>query len=296
MELRYLRSFVTVADTLHFGRAGETLRLAQPAVSQHVQKLEADLGAELFTRDRHGVALTAVGRALLKEAKTILAQVTHARDEVERAKAGGAGSVRLGYMPGPGRDVLVPALRRLRSHRPAVQVELRELATPRMLAILRTGELDVALLPETAPPHPRGLERIEVGRQRLMLAMGENHPLARKRVVPLAALREATWAIYAEKTSPGYRRWVAEVCAVEGFLPRIGERVTTLSELSVALTAGAGVALVTEGYRSLFGRGVAFRPLTPEPETMAVWLWWRRGERSAAVKACVDSLRDQPPR
>jgi DNA-binding transcriptional LysR family regulator len=291
MELRYLRSFVAVAERLHFGRAGEALRLAQPAVSQHVRKLEADVGAELFTRDRHGVALTAAGRVLLKEAKTILAQVLHARDEVARAKAGGAGGVRIGYLPGPGRDLLVRALRRLRADHPDVRVESRELPMPRVLSTLRAGELDMALLPETAPPHPRGLERIEVARQRLVVAMGETHVLARRRVVPLKALRAEEWVIYSEKTSPGYRSWVAEVCAVAGFSPRIGERVTSASDLMVAVTAGTGVALVSEGYESLFSREVVCRRLSPEPEPMALWLWWRRGERSPVVSACVEAVR-----
>jgi DNA-binding transcriptional LysR family regulator len=291
MELRYLRSFVAVADTLHFGRAGEALRLAQPAVSQHVRKLETDVGAELFTRDRHGVALTAAGRVLFKEAKTILAQVSHARDEVERAKAGGAGGVRLGYLPGPGRDLLVRALRNLRALHPEIRVESRELPSPRVLSTLRAGELDVALLPETAPPHPRGLERAEVGRQRLVIAMGEAHAHARKRVVSLAALSQEKWVIYSEKTSPGYRNWVVEVCAAAGFSPRIGERVTTSSDMMVALTSGAGVALVTEGYRNLFGRAVVCRRLSPEPEPMALWVWWRRGERSPAVAACLEAVR-----
>lgn len=292
MELRYLRSFVTVAETLHFGQAAERLKIAQPALSQHIQKLETSLDARLLDRNRHGVALTAVGQVFLREARTILAQVEYAVSEVERVKAGGQGTLRLAYVPGPARGTLTCGLAELRRRSPAVQVELHEKNTSNLLRSLLDGDFDAVMSPELDPPHPRGLEYWEITQQRVLLAMGERHPLAKRKTIALAELREADWVAYAESLSPGYRRWINEVCREAGFRPRIAQRVTSSNDMQVGLSMLPGVAIVPEGYRDLFTQEVVFRPVTPEPEPMGLWLWWRKGDRNAAVTAFQAALKE----
>lgn len=280
-----MRSFVTVAETLHFGRAAERLKLAQPALSQHIQKLETALDARLLDRNRHGVALTAVGQVFLREARTILVQVEHARNEVERVKAGGQGTLRLAYVPGPARGALTCGLAVLRRRSPAVRVELHEAQTGGLLRALLDGAYDALLGPEFDPPFPRGLEHVEVARQRVMVAMGDRHPAAARKTVPLAELRAADWVVYAESLAPGYRRWINAICAEAGFRPRVAQRVTSSSDLQVALAMLPGVAIVPEGYAALFTNAVVLRRLTPEPDPMGLWLWWRKGGDTAAVAA-----------
>lgn len=291
MELRYLKSFVTVAETLHFGRAAERLKIAQPALSQHIQKLETSLEARLLDRDRHGVALTAVGQVFLREARTILAQVEHARNEVERVKSGGQGTLRLAYLPGPARGALTAALHHLRRHSPAVRVALHEATTTHVLRGVVAGEFDAAMTPEFDPPFPRGLTHEEVARQEVVLAVGEGHALAGRKTVRLEALRDADWVAYAESIAPGYRRWINELCREAGFRPRIAQRVTASNDLQVALSTLPGVALLPEGYRELFSGGVAWLRVQPRPDPMGLWVWWRKGDESPALAAFRAALR-----
>src|SRR3954465_13308403 len=89
METRQLRYFVAVAETRHFGRAAEALRIAQSPLSQAIRQLESQLGAPLFERTTRRVDLTAAGEALLPEAVRILASLDAARDQVGRVAAGG---------------------------------------------------------------------------------------------------------------------------------------------------------------------------------------------------------------
>ncbi|MCF3652425.1 LysR family transcriptional regulator [Synoicihabitans lomoniglobus] len=292
MELRYLRSFVTVAETLHFGQAAERLKIAQPALSQHIQKLETSLEARLLDRNRHGVALTAVGQVFLREARSILAQVQHARNEVERVKAGGEGTLRLGYVPGPARGALTCALHVMRQKSPAVRVELHEAQTTHILRALLAGEYDAVLAPEFDPPFPRGLDHAEVASQRVLLVMGARHPMAAHDTVPLAELKTADWVSYADTIAPGYRRWINEVCRSAGFRPRIAQQVTASNDLQVAVATLPGVAIVPEGYRELFTDGVVFRPLEPEPDRMGLWLWCRKGDEGSALTAFRAALHE----
>lgn len=285
MDFRFLRSFVAVAETLHFGQAAERLKIAQPALSQHIQKLETSIDARLLDRNRHGVALTAVGQVFLREARSILAQVQHALNEVERVKAGGEGTLRLGYVPGPARGALTCALHVMRQQSPAVRVELQESQSLHILRELLTGEYDALLTPEFDPPFPRGLDHEEVASQRVVLVAGSQHPMAALETVPLADLKSADWVSYSDSIAPGYRRWIIELCRAVGFRPRIAQQVSASNDLQVALATLPGVAIVPEGYRELFTDSVVFRPLTPEPDRMGLWLWCRKGDQSSAIQA-----------
>src|SRR5918997_4334246 len=97
MNTRLLKTFVAVAEELHFGRAAKRLHIAQPAVSGQIRRLEDELGVQLFVRDRRKVILTEAGRAYLKEARPILARVDLAQQEARRAERGEIGSLSFGY-------------------------------------------------------------------------------------------------------------------------------------------------------------------------------------------------------
>src|SRR3954452_2370690 len=99
MELRHLRYFVAVAEELHFRRAAERLYVAQPAVSEQVRKLEAELGVRLFDRTNRSVKMTDAGTALLGEGRRVLEQVEVARRAATDARARQSARLRIGYLP-----------------------------------------------------------------------------------------------------------------------------------------------------------------------------------------------------
>src|SRR5215831_7023170 len=99
MELRHLRSFVAVAEELHFGRAAARVHIVQPALSRQIRALEDEMGLKLFERDRRRVALTPAGSAFLEEARVVLEQVVHAIETARRADRGELGSLRIAYVP-----------------------------------------------------------------------------------------------------------------------------------------------------------------------------------------------------
>jgi len=136
---------VAVATELHFGRAAERLRIAQPTLSELVQRLERDVGTPLLTRTTRRVALTGAGFELLGRAKVILDDVAAANAAVRRVASGEAGTVRLGITP-PVVPVLAPHLAAaLQSRAPDITLEVRRMWQPDLINAIAEGTVDVAI-------------------------------------------------------------------------------------------------------------------------------------------------------
>ncbi|MDX3076979.1 LysR family transcriptional regulator [Streptomyces sp. MI02-7b] len=139
LDLRKLRYFVAVADQLHFGRAADELHIAQPVLSRQIRALEQDLGASLFTRDRHGVELTDAGRQLLADAGPLLAS-THAVRRRVAAVAGGKRRLMVGFRAGV---AVTPAARAFEDRHPDVVVDVQRIEGDEQAAMLLDGRIDV---------------------------------------------------------------------------------------------------------------------------------------------------------
>ncbi|MFE6039894.1 LysR family transcriptional regulator [Streptomyces sp. NPDC056452] len=139
LDLRKLRYFVTVAERLHFGRAADELHIAQPVLSRQIRALEHDLGASLFTRDRHGVELTDAGRQLLADAGPLLAS-THAVRRRVSAAASGKRRLMVGFRAG---IAVIPAARAFEDRHPDVFVDVQRIEGDDQAAMLLDGRIDV---------------------------------------------------------------------------------------------------------------------------------------------------------
>ena len=139
LDLRKLRYFVAVADRLHFGRAADELHIAQPVLSRQIRALEQDLGASLFTRDSHGVALTDAGRQLLDDAGPLLAS-THAVRRRVTVAARGSQRLMVGFRAG---IAVTPAVRLFADRHPDVLVDVQRIEWDDQAAMLLDGRIDV---------------------------------------------------------------------------------------------------------------------------------------------------------
>jgi DNA-binding transcriptional LysR family regulator len=147
VELRHLRAFVAVAEELHFGRAARRLLIAQPAVSQLVRGLEAELGVPLFDRTSRRVSLTWAGQVLLDEARDLLARQTRLTERMERVRKGETGEIGLGTIPALPPDLIPSLLTELRDRLPDVRVVARSLPSGlTAAAALERPDVDIALL------------------------------------------------------------------------------------------------------------------------------------------------------
>ncbi|MEV4423165.1 LysR substrate-binding domain-containing protein [Patulibacter sp. NPDC049589] len=272
MELRHLAAFATVAETLHFGHAADRLRVAQPAVSQLVARLERELGVVLFERTSHRVALTPAGAALLPDAQAALGAAERLRDQAAGLTTGTIGTLRVATTTAIGRR-LAAALRTLAARHPGVRVELPVLTTTQKLEAVRAGTADVALF-RSSPDVPAGLRSRVVWREPFVAVVPAEHAAAATDPVVPSALAGLPMVGISRAAHPAMADEVRAVCAAMGLDPSPGPAVRTPQEVLATVATGAAWTLFVDGNVPDRLPGIAVRALpagTPASEVRAIW-------------------------
>ncbi|MFJ3776294.1 LysR substrate-binding domain-containing protein [Streptomyces sp. NPDC090075] len=288
MELRHARYVLALAEECHFGRAAQRLHVAQSALSQQLKQLERELGTTLFTRSTRRVELTEAGRHLVRHARSILAEVERAEQQMALLAAGRAGRVSIGFVGTATYDVLPQIARTVRAQLPDVDLELRgELLNPALIEGLRDGTYDLALL-RSCDPMDDTVDFTALRSERLVAALPTSHRLAGQDRIPLSALADEPFVVHPSRERSSMHGRVLAACARAGFEPSPVIEVGETSTLVVFVAAGHGVALVPESVQSLRLDGVAYVPLT-ETETVTLGLA-RRARQNTQVTERVAAI------
>lgn len=240
MELHQLRYFVAVADERHFTRAARELSVAQPSVSKQVRLLEEELGTPLFHRMRGNVTLTPAGEALLPWARRVMADLDAATDEVHELAGLRRGRMSVGATPSLTTAILPGALARFRAAYPGIDVKLHEAGSQDLVRDLLAGLLDLALV--ILPVRHPSLVTTPLLKEELVVAVSAEHPLASRKSITIADLREVPLVMFRE----GYdlRATTLAACSGAGFRPRFAVEGGEMDGVLRLTEAGLGVAIV----------------------------------------------------
>ena len=295
--LRQLQYLKLLAEQGSFGRAAAAAHVTQPTLSAGIQELEKTLGAPVVDRARSGVILTAVGEEALRRATVIL---NEAEELVEAAKNAGqplTGRFRLGVIPTIAPFLLPKALPLLREKFPKLRLFLREDLTQRLIAALKAGQLDAALI--ALPYDMAGLQWAHVAEDELLAALPANHPLARfKTAEPEALEREGLILL---EDGHCLREHALAACGLKPPRAADGEEAFAATSLpTVVQMVGSGLG-VTFLPRMAVSAGlaeaapIAVRPIAPAHASREIVVAWRAGSNRAiegrllaeALKAAV---------
>jgi DNA-binding transcriptional LysR family regulator len=284
MELRHLRYFAAVAEERHFGRAARRLHMAQPPLSRQIQDLEEELGFQLFDRSRRHVELTPAGDVLQERVRQVFAELERALDDARRASLGETGRVGVGYVSSLAYSGIAPLLRDFRSRHPDIEVSLRELPPQQQLDALKDGSLQVGFV--RSPVEDDDVQKRCLRRERLVVALPANHPLARRRRIALAELAHEPFVMFPRARGPTFYDLLITMCRAAGFSPRIAQEAPQLDLVSLVI-AGFGVAILPESVRALGRAQLELRPIVGSPTTELLVVW-KRGEPAPAVQRFLD--------
>ena len=294
MNLRDLRYLIALADLRHFGRAALACHVSQPTLSTQVRKLEDELGVALVERAPRQVMLTPVGRDIAERARRVLADIEQMRETARRSIDPEAGSVRLGMFPTLGPYLLPHVVPALRARFPQLELLLVEEKTEPLLAMLRSGRLDAAVL--ALPLHEEWLESEFLFEEPFMLAVPNHHPLSKRRDLQLADLADQHLLLLEDGHC--LRDQALEVCTLAGAGEKDGFRATSLETLRQMVAAGVGITLLPMlAVKPPVSASEDIRLLNfknPPPTRRIAMVWRKSSAMGSFLHQIADVLRSLP--
>jgi DNA-binding transcriptional LysR family regulator len=294
LDLKLLTTFREVALRRSFSEAAAILGYTQPAVSQHVSRLEATLGVRLLEREARGVRPTPAGELLLTRAAALLDAARRAEDDVREAAGAGRPTVRIGAFATLAGGLLPEATRDLRARRPDLRLEVKVLEPEESIDALLADRLDVAtiidseLLPLGVRP---GVEHVHLCDDPLFVVMGSDHPLAGRASIGLEELAGEGWLMPDVGGTCPDSNIVLRACREAGFEPDIRLAFDDYPALQGMAAAGVGVALIPSLATSNLRTDVKVVPLRGHAPARRIGAAIRHGEDNPAVEHVLEALR-----
>jgi DNA-binding transcriptional LysR family regulator len=245
MELRHIRSFLSIAETLHFGRTAQLIHLSQPALSLQIRALEEDVGVRLFERNRRKTTLTAAGFAFRDEAARALSQLDQAIRKARLAGSGKLGVLRIGFISTVGVEIVPNIIRQFRELNPEVEFSLRAIPSADQVQMLETGSLDVGFFRLPIGGHS-ALDVVTVHRERFVLVVPASHKLAKRKRVRLSEISGEDFVMYERTYAPGFHDLIFGMLRDARIVPNVSQTAAEISMLISLVDAHMGVAILPE--------------------------------------------------
>ena len=305
MTLTELKYIVAVAREKHFGHAAEACHVSQPTLSVAIKKLEEELEVKLFERNASEVAVTPLGEEIVRQAQTVLEQAASIREIAKRGKDPLSGPLKLGVIYTIGPYLLPDLVRQVIERTPQMPLMLQENFTVKLLEMLRTGEIDCAILAEPFPD--TGLATAALYDEPFYAAVPMTHALAKQTQVTAEQLKNETMLLLGNGHC--FRDHVLEVCPEFARFSSNAEGIrksfegSSLETIRHMVAAGMGVTLVPrlsvpkEAMEAKPRRKrdedalVKYLPFAGDPPTRRVVLVWRRSfTRYEAIAALRNAI------
>jgi len=294
MTLTELRYIVAVARERHFGRAAEACFVSQPTLSVAIKKLEEELEVKLFERGGNEVSVTPLGEDIVRQAQAVIEQAAAIKEIAKRGKDPVAGPLRVGVIYTIGPYLLPDLVRQAIEHVPQMPLMLQENFTAKLLEMLRTGELDCAIMAEPFPD--TGLAVAPLYDEPFVAAVPTGHALARRKSITAEELKQETMLLLG--TGHCFRDHVLEVCPEYARFASDAEGIrksfegSSLETIKYMVASGMGVTVVPQlSVPKDLQPHIRYVPFSKPVPTRRVVLAWRRTfpryEAVAALRNCV---------
>jgi DNA-binding transcriptional LysR family regulator len=294
LDVRLLQTFREVAMRGSFSLAAEELGFTQPAISQHLARLERHLGVKVLERTARGVTLTPAGEALLAETESVLSSVRQAERAAKAAGGVVASRLRVGAFPSAAAGLVPGAVReaRRRLPHPDIELDLRVMEDQPGLRALVRGRLDIALMiqsPFDPIVVPDEIELLEITEDPMMIALPPDHPMASRRSVDLAQLADEPFLLTELGGTCADSNIMLRACRDAGFAPNVRLESEDYNALQGMAAAGLGVSIIPRMATIGAYPGVVVLPLKGSPPSRTILAAVNK-ERDPIVDAFVEAL------
>jgi DNA-binding transcriptional LysR family regulator len=289
IELRHLRYFRALAETLNFHRAAEQLHISQPGLSRQIQQLEFHLGTPLFIRDRREVYLTEAGKYFREQLSAPLNRLEFIFEQTRRIGEGTSGEIRIGFLGSAMQDVIPGLLLNLRKHYPDLHTSLEELSNRSQIRALSEERLDLGFVRLSEVPPEQ--ESIPVIRETFSLVVAEGHPIVASNFHSISQFKEDPFILFSPEYSPDYYRTILSICDDGGFRPKVSHKSVHAHTIFKLVANGMGVAIVPTSLQQGFDLKIRFLELKDIPQRAVLYAVWKRDHKNRSLDRCIEYLR-----
>jgi DNA-binding transcriptional LysR family regulator len=294
-DLRLLSVLREVALRGSFSAAAESLAYTQPAVSQQIARLEKQVGVKLLERESRGIRLTPAGEVLVRHTERILTQLAAADEELLDVAAQARGRLRVASFATAAGTIVPRAVAAFRRLRPAIEVEISLLDPHDSIPAVRRGDVDIAITEEggfDGDADTTGLEIEHLLDDHMWVSLPADHPLATRRAVELADLRDEDWMFACLTGTCADSNVVLRACQDAGFQPRIAYQSDDYFAIQGLVASGMGVALIPGLGLASTRDDVAVRPVKGRPPYRRVAAITAGEVSGGAIPTMLECLRD----
>jgi len=291
MDLRYLRFFIAVAEEMNVTRAAERLHTVQPSVSRQIHRLEEIVGTPLFRRERHRLTLTEAGSVFLKESRAILEQVNRAIALARQSARADLARISVGFILGTESPIFSRLVPTLRERYPEMQLSYRPMSETQLIDALENRSINAAFC--VGPIHHASIVTERVLRQKLVVVIPSDHPLAKLKRIPIARLVEIPLVMPSPTTSPNYLALLNQIAQSAGIqFKNWIEHDNVLAALN-SVSLGAGACLIPDYQKSYLPNRLIARSLELEPQpTIDMLVAYRKDDKLPALACFLSVVRE----
>ncbi|TBU74454.1 LysR family transcriptional regulator [Phytopseudomonas daroniae] len=287
MELRHLRYFRVLAETLNFTRAAERLHIAQPPLSRQIQQLEDELGVALIERARP-LRLTEAGRFFYEHSVQLLEQLGRVSEDTRRISEGQRRWLGIGFAPSTLYGALPELIRQLRSEA-AIELGLSELITLQQVEALKRGRIDIGF-GRIHIDDPAIVQEV-IREDPLVAALPAGHRLLAE-PASLEDLAREPFVLYPGTPRPSYADHVLGLFARNGLKIRVAQMTNELQTAIGLVAAGIGITLVPASVQRLHRDDIGYTPLLDISATSPIVISYRKDDDSPLLRRCLNLVKN----
>lgn len=282
MDIRQLKNFLVLCDTLNFRKAAEQISIVQPALSRQIQLLENEVGALLFNRSNRSVTLTEAGIFFKKEANRILQDLNKTIIKTAQLHNGEAGEIRVTHASSAMNTVVPSFLVKVKHKWPNLKTTVQEASNFQQIEMLLARKTDMGIAPNIMIP-PEVNSKI-LYKENFVLILPATHPLSKKKFTDLSVLKNETFILPQRATGIGYVETLLEICQEYGFKPKVAHESAHSTGVLRLVEAGLGISI--EPISSVKGANMNIRlmELKTIPQKAAMILFWLRDREEELSK------------
>src|SRR5579862_314727 len=291
IETRLFRYFAVLAEEQHFSHAAHRLNITPPTLTHQIKKLERLVGARLVERKGNThVALTQAGLRFFERAQHVLRQVEEAKIVAQQAQRGEVGRINIGFMASAVcSGVLQKSLADFCRANPAIEINMRKLVPMDQLKAIMRKDLDAGFT-RSAHKYPAGLEGFDVHRQPMVLALPAKHPLARRKTITPAALKDELFINAGPELDIGF--WGHSEAGAGQFAPRLVKRDDDFMTVLTYVSMGYGIGVMPQTMTRMNIPNVVFREIaTSSVPKSAIAFVYRRNDSSPQTDLLIKHMR-----